>query len=390
MLISDSLKGTSFTPIIIGRGSSICEGKWCRKVNLSVMETTALENFHQSEETIELKKRLIEIYLRDSPPSAETYLEVLERAYATLASESSEIRPRSSTGMPGGVVQLNLNIPTIIVPDIHARIDFFLNILISQNSDGWSNLQRLAADMLQIVCVGDGFHAEARAAERWTRAFQEYGESYKRHRAMDEEMRESLGVMEMVQEVKSAFPLNFHFLKGNHENILNEHGDGNYAFRKFSYEGEMVLYYMEKFYGEEFLHSYARFEKNLPLLAIGRNFLVSHAEPMSLYEREDIIEYRDRPEVVYGLTWTANDEAEEGSVRRMLSHYLGEEHVEEYYYFGGHRPIRGLYHLRAEGRYVQFHNPDRFVIALIQPEGPIDLERDIFELENNLSTFIDP
>ncbi|KPJ85877.1 MAG: hypothetical protein AMS17_13840 [Spirochaetes bacterium DG_61] len=331
---------------------------------------------------------MIEIYLRDTPPSLDAYLEVLERAYTTLASENPKVRPSSSAGMPGGIVQLKQNIPTIIVPDIHARIDFFLNILLSENSDGWSNLQMLAADMLQVVCVGDGFHAEARAVERWDRAFQEYRESYKRHRAMDEEMRESLGVMEMVQEVKCAFPLNFHFLKGNHENIRNEHEEGNYAFRKFTYEGEMVLYYMEKFYGEEFLDSYARFEKSLPLLAVGRNFLVSHAEPMSLYDREDIIEYRERPEVVYGLTWTANDEAEEGSVRRMLSYYLDEENVEEYYYFGGHRPIRDLYHLRAEGRYVQFHNPDRFIIALIQPEGPIDLDRDILELENNLGTYI--
>jgi len=353
------------------------------------MDITEVEDFSQEEDTVELRKRLLHIHMRDIPPLPEEYFTVLERVHPVLAGEDPEIRPYSSSEQPGGLVQLKNYIPTIIVPDLHARVDFLLSLLLAPTVGERSNLQMLSDDLLQIVCVGDGFHAEARAAERWAHAFEEYRESFKHHTAMDEEIRESMAVMEMVMEVKCAFGSNFHFLKGNHENIRNEHGNGNYAFRKFTYEGEMVSYYMEKFYGEEFVDSYASFEKNLPLLAVGNNFLVSHAEPLCLYEREDIIEYRDNPEVVYGLTWTANDEAEEESVEQMLSHYLDAENLDECYYFGGHRPIRNRYHLRAGGRYVQIHNPDRFILALIQPEGPIQLDRDIFELENNVTKFTD-
>lgn len=353
------------------------------------METAAAEDFHQKEETSELQRKLIEIYRRETLPEADKYLALIERVQSVLDSEDADIRPKSSSGLPGGIVYLKEDIPTIIVPDLHARIDFLLTILLRKNENGLSTLQLLATDMLQIVCVGDGFHAEGRAAERWAGAYEEYADGYKRHDYMDEEMRESLGVMEMVKEVKCAFPANFHFLKGNHENIGNEHGAGNYAFRKYSYEGAMVLFYMEKFYGDVFLHSYAQFEKSLPLLAVGKNFLVSHAEPVAFFNKEDIIEYRDRPDVVYGLTWTANDEAEDGSVNRMLSYYLDEDNINEYYYFGGHRPVPELYHPRAEGRYVQIHNPDRFIVAMIGVDKPIRLDEDVIEIEHNINMLID-
>jgi hypothetical protein len=198
---------------------------------------------------------------------------------------------------------------------------------------------------------------------------------------MDEEMAESLGVMEMVMEVKSAFPRVFHFLKGNHENVANEQGNGNYPFRKYAYEGPMVAEYVRKFYGEEFFETYYDFEKNLPLFGIGRNFLISHAEPSEFFDRESILEYRNRPDVVEGLTWTANDEADDDSVSSMIEYYLEEEVWDEAYYFGGHRPVNGRFAQRAEGKYVQIHNPDRFIVALLHPDQSIELERDVREVE---------
>jgi hypothetical protein len=145
-------------------------------------------------------------------------------------------------------------------------------------------------------------------------------------------MMESLGLMEMVIELKMAFPNNFHFLKGNHENIANEEGFGNHPFRKFAFEGHMVARWVQTFYGKDFIDSYYEFEKNLPLFVIGRNFIISHAEPLYFFEREAIVEYRNNPDVVEGLTWTANDEADPES--------------------------------------------------LIKPEGSINLDEDIFEIES--------
>jgi hypothetical protein len=327
-----------------------------------------------------LRDRLLGIFDRKTPPGAEPYMGVLSTASRALDEEDPFIRPRDSCGLPGGLVHLRRDLATVVVPDLHARADFFLSLMLMEDPRGLSTLARLEEESLQVVCVGDGFHAERRAAERWSRAYEEYVDLFDDHANMDEEMKESLGLMEMVMEVKAAFPRVFHFLKGNHENIANEEGGGNHPFRKFSHEGMMVSYYVWKFYGEEFLSLYYAFEKRLPLLAVGRNFLVSHAEPALSYDREAVVEYRSRPDVVEGLTWTDNGSAEEGSVERMLAHFLGDEAAVTGYHFGGHRPVRGLYVTRSEGRYVQIHNPDRWVIARVEPHGDIDLEHDIVEI----------
>jgi hypothetical protein len=334
-----------------------------------------------SQSVEELRERLREIFQRETPPDAARFMETIKAARHVLNEESVSARPPDANGNAGGLVTLSRGIPTLIMPDLHARMDFFIRVLDYEIEDGGKAIDLLWDGRAQAVCVGDGVHSEARALVRWREAFKEFREGYRRHRNMDEEMRESLGVMEMVMEAVRCFPDNFHFLKGNHENIANELGGGNFPFRKFALEGLMVLEYMRKFYGEELLREYALFEKDLPLLAMGRGFLVSHAEPAAFFSREDVIEYRSRPEVVSGLTWTDNGQAEKDSVRRMLLHFLGEEEGRNGLYFGGHRPVSGGFALRAEGRYVQIHDPDRFVIAHLPAEGDMDLYRDIRPLD---------
>ena len=343
---------------------------------------------YSQEQNNTLKTRLLEIYSRTQPPKPDEYIKILININSILLHEDRQIRPYDSSGLPGGIIYLKKHIPTIIVPDIHARMDFFLNIIFNWDSDGETNLQKLASDKLQIICVGDGVHAEKRAVKRWAKAYKEFLGDYSVHDNMDEEIKESFGLMEMIMEVKSNYPSNFHFFKGNHENIKNEEGGGNYPFVKFSYEGPMMAYYVQKFYGEEFLEQYYQFEKNLPLFAVGKNFLVSHAEPLSFYSRERILEYRMNPDVIEGLTWTADDSADYGSVQEMLGHYIeNEEERNKSYYFGGHRPVKNLYNPRAQGRYIQIHNPDKFIIARIGEED-IDLDRDIIELENKIDEIV--
>jgi hypothetical protein len=325
--------------------------------------------------------RLVKIFNRKKIPEQEDFLVKVGKASKILDSEDKTYRPQSPDGRPGGLIHLR-HIPTIIIPDLHARMDLFLHIMFFNLQTGGTVLQGLSDGSVQVVCVGDGFHAEARAINRWRKALEEYGTSYDEHSSMDKEMSESLGLMEMVMELKSRFPSLFHFLKGNHENIANEHGGGNYPFRKFVYEGEMVTFYIKKFYGNEFLSQYYAFEKRLPVLAAGKNFLVCHAEPKSFYPREMVVDYHSYSDVIYGLTWTANDEAQDGSVVKMLKHYLGAGYTENTFIFGGHRPVSGLYNLRAEARYVQIHNPDKYIIAWLKG-GEIDLERDVIEIPPN-------
>jgi hypothetical protein len=331
--------------------------------------------------TQDLGQRLTEIYNDDGPPDAATLGAATAAGLAVLRGEPGRVRPADVRGRPGGLVLLDPGLPTVVVPDLHARRELFLGVLGYEAEEGAPVIELLREGRLQVVCLGDGFHAEGRAARRWQAALAEFHAGYASHQAMDEEMRESLGVMAMVMETKRRFPAHFHFLKGNHENISNESGGGNRPFRKYALEGQMVLAWMQKFYGKTLLAAYAAWEKELPLLAVGNRFLLSHAEPARFYPRERVIGCRDDPEVVIGLTWTDNGEAEEGSVQAMLAGFLGEESATSGYYFGGHRAAPGGYGLRADGRFVQIHDPERFVIAHLPAAGPIHLDTAVMEIE---------
>ena len=64
------------------------------------------------------------------------------------------------------------------------------------------------------------------------------------------------------------------------------------------------------------------------------------------------------------LIWTANDQAEEGSVAESLDALLGVRAAGSLW-IAGHRPVPGVFALRAGGRLVQIHNPGRGQIAWI-------------------------
>ncbi len=128
------------------------------------------------------------------PPKPDDYIKILININSILLHEDRQIRPYDSSGLPGGIIYLKKHIPTIIVPDIHARMDFFLNIIFNRDSDDETNLQKLASDKLQIICVGDGVHAEKRAAKRWAKAYKEFLGDYTVHDNMDEEIKESFGL----------------------------------------------------------------------------------------------------------------------------------------------------------------------------------------------------
>ncbi len=325
-------------------------------------------------------ERLVRAYERTSPPPAGDFAALADEAVAASLAESPERRPTDSRGLPGGLLRLRGDLPTIIIPDLHARTGFIMSVMGTRLPGGESVYDALAAGRIQILCLGDGFHAEARARARWKAAFEEYLGGYRRHEAMDEEMTESMALMEMVMLAKVAFPGYFHFLKGNHENVRNEEGGGNHPFRKFQLEGDMVLSWLRLFAGDEAIGRYAAFEASLPLFAVGARFLASHAEPRRAYADEELVDARSRPEVVEGLTWTDNDAAEPGSVAALLARLL--PGVAGPRFLTGHRVVPGLYRERSGGLHLQIHNPDRYVVAWAMPDRDLEPELDIGEMRS--------
>ena len=99
----------------------------------------------------QVKQRLSDIYSRRRIPNSSEYLNILNKVNKVLESENRKTRPYDSSRMPGGIVYLKHNVPSVIIPDLHARQDFFLNIMFYKDSTGYSNIQKLQLDMLQIV-----------------------------------------------------------------------------------------------------------------------------------------------------------------------------------------------------------------------------------------------
>jgi hypothetical protein len=303
---------------------------------------------------------------------------ILARVNAVLESESPIRRPADSLRKPGGLVLLQPQIPTIIVPDLHGREDYLPDLL-RYPYQGKTIYERLQADDLQIVCVGDGMHSEKRGLERWRIAYQEYQKHFEHCPAMAAEMTENFRTMAMVMRLKTRFPHGVHFLKGNHENILDEDGNGNHPFAKFAAEGPMTAAYVRKFYGEEFIQQYSRFEKNLPLLARGDDFVVSHARPKTQYPIEDIIEYRSRPDLVEGLTWTRHQAAAKGTINAMLDELIGDGSRPRYW-FCGHNAITERFKVWTEEPLIEIHHPQLRTLVIINSTSDFRPERDIVTL----------
>ena len=241
-------------------------------------------------------------------PSKKKILDTAKKALFCLLSEASYYREKiPGADIPGGLLDFRAldgkdgAIPTIIVPDIHARPDFIYNILnldlkkIAPVFAGWGGakgakvIDALEEKKIRVICVGDILHAEGRAKERWLKAYKAFEGGVYDSAFMREEMREGLAALMAVMQAKFLWPENFHCLKGNHENITNERGEGNFPFRKFAYEGRMVLEFMRLLYGEEILRAVYEFEKALPLCACAGNFFASHAEPLDFYGRDELV-----------------------------------------------------------------------------------------------------
>jgi hypothetical protein len=314
-------------------------------------------------------------------PSRAELAALVDAVLSLLRSESPSLRPRDGKGRPGGLVLLP-KLPTILVPDIHAR-PAFLSRLFAWTPPGLkeSVASLLSRGELNLVCVGDVFHSEwGRARDRWIEAYSEYASGWVSRRAMDEEMALSLGAARIVLEAKRTFPRYFHYLKGNHDNIADEEGGGDHSFMKFVAEGEMVASWFYLSYGEKLLRRYRELELSLPLLARGDRFVASHGEPAFALGIEDILEYRSRPDVVEALIWTPNDAAEELSVEKSIEALFGAGKAEGVLWFAGHRPVNGRFALRAGGRFVQFHNPGKYQIVYLLPDRDPDPKRDIYDI----------
>lgn len=324
-----------------------------------------------------LLEKILRLSHGESLPAHSYLTELADSTCSVLETESSSYRPKADDGTPGGLLDFTTpdspRLPVIVVPDLHARTYFLRNILQFTLPPELTDepyltvFQALEQKKAFLVCVGDLLHSELRGRERWLTARLEFAHGVRCGPAMTQEMTEGLSLLCMAMELKRAFPGQFHILKGNHENILNGTGNGNFSFRKFADEGEMTRLFMEEAYGDEVLYIISLFEKLLPLAASFPECVISHAEPLRAFLRTEIINGREDGRVISGLTWTENNRAETGSVVTLLRELTRRDDFLNARYLAGHRPVKGAYALRQNGLFVQIHNPERQNIAIVRP-----------------------
>ncbi len=339
-----------------------------------------------------LKSRLDGILTSRALPEHDYLFDLSLRCGTLLEEEKTPYREASQSGLCGGLLDFTADeerLPLIIVPDLHARAEFFRHILHFSlpadfvPHDGTERLCVLDALLLhkvRLLCVGDLLHSELRGRERWIMALSDFKGGNYAGTSMTDEMTEGLSLLCAVMELKCAIPAYFHVLKGNHENIMNERSVGNFPFRKFADEGAMVFRFMQSVYGDDVLMTISSVEKALPLVAAFPECVVSHAEPAYAYSRSQLINGMDDDQLIQSVTWTANDDALDGSCELMLAELTGNSDA---LYFGGHRPIQGTCTFRQGGKYIQIHNPEREFVTLIRTDRIFDPDTDIIDVSKN-------
>ncbi|MGC8880994.1 MAG: hypothetical protein ACP5OX_01930 [Minisyncoccia bacterium] len=290
-------------------------------------------DIHQFQKELERIVKLEKIEKEEIEPSLDNVLKILEN-------EPENIRPKDKNGNPGGIIKLKKNISTILIPDLHGRRGFLFKILNNKDEKGITNLEKLLKGEIQIVCLGDGLHTEnpIKSPERWKKAQKEIFEEKKYITpSMEEEMADSFGTMIMIMKLKELAPENFHYLRGNHDDI-NE----TYApFAKYAFESSMTKEFVLEKFGQEFLQKYSKFEEKLPFLAEGNNFLVSHTLPLSYPDIEKIKEKalnynNNKREKFLEFCWTRDAEVFANFPKENMK-----DRENNPFYFYGHDKLNG-------------------------------------------------
>ncbi|HOV93617.1 MAG TPA: hypothetical protein PLT87_01915 [Spirochaetales bacterium] len=346
---------------------------------------------------------------RNARLDREAFHDLVVKTKAAMLTQDPAVRPKSRAGKPGGLVYARQP-RALLIPDLHARIEF-LGTLLGADAAALGFAGRSVADLAAagqacVVCLGDVLHAEGReAAERWMLAerYKKYGHGSVRSEStsaraasfadtssalynppLELEMERSFASLEAVMSLKTLIPENFHCLKGNHDNASNSGDHGDFPFFKYAEEGQMTADWFLASYGGQLLRELREYELLLPLVAVGRAFCASHAEPARSLDATEILDYLERPDVVQSLIWTDNGEACNGAAQKTLASLLSRPPARiGARWFCGHRPVSGLWNEREDGFVIQIHNPDRWQFVWIDNSAPEFPSCLLFQVEEN-------
>jgi hypothetical protein len=205
-----------------------------------------------------------------SPLPAYRALEVIREVNTILMAEP--FRPKNSSGVPGGIIELTEKTTPVFVGDLHGQVDNLLKIL-SENC----LLDCLRMKTATLIIIGDAVHSEI------------VGE-------MDR-FESSMLIMDLIFTLKMKFPKNFFYLRGNHDSFSPDINKSGFL------QGELFKEELLAFRGQDYVKEMEDFYDNLPLLIYSEDFLACHAgPPRKQTSRKELVEANTNEKLIQELT----------------------------------------------------------------------------------------
>lgn len=270
------------------------------------------------------------------------------------------------------LVQLRGDLPTVVIPDLHARQDYLDRVLDTRDPvSGSSYLDLLRQGRVQVVCLGDVMHTE-NSARFWHGAVPEH--------ALRTEMAMSLNTLQRVAQLKVRHPEHFHMLRGNHEDL----GPAIHASDcRLPLKIVRTRSALREILGQPTVAELERFFCSLPLAATGKGFVASHAAPMVPLTRADVERGTDRAQASLARVRTASfrrlrrqsQRMDQQSTLQQVASALGADPQHDYY-LHGHRWARPM---TIRGREVFFGDPTSQTFLRLDPGSPVVPQDQLFE-----------
>ena len=207
-------------------------------------------------------------------------LKVLRDAVQNVLSIDPSLRPRTSDGLPGGLVEFPRTEKRefIIIGDLHANIRNLRAIL-----DDSGNRQKLKQDKAVLLFLGDAVHNDRS------------GFTY----AMDS----SIEIMDIILGIINEYPANVLYLLGNHDSFAPE------LSKLGIQQGLLYREALLKARGKQYVALMQEFFDALPLFIIHPKFLAVHAGPArGGMTRTELINVRHFENYLWQLTWNRVNE----------------------------------------------------------------------------------
>ncbi len=204
----------------------------------------------------------------------------LREAVRHLRELDPAIRPRSSDGEPGGLIEFPRTEKRefIVIGDLHGQVRNLRAIL--KDSD---NMEKLRANKAVLLFLGDAVHND-----RSGFAF---------------EMDSSIEIMDIIIGLINEFPHNVVYLLGNHDSFAPE------LSKMGIQQGLLYRDTLLKARGREYVKLMQEFFDALPLFVIHRAFLAVHAGPVrGGITRTELVNVRHFENYMWQLTWNRVNE----------------------------------------------------------------------------------